>query len=336
MLQRSTMAMLLGLLLLVPARADEPTVDPLTDVVGRIITEARQAWEDDKDWPQALSKTTQQRIDAIPTEQRIAALARKLDANPAVDGYIKQQLVPDQLEITQDNRQQVHGALQVLPQVINQPAPVTPQRISNNRRYEGYGWILIGSQRPFVSDLNPVVANGVVAYDPVISTLTTGTLLEVKGIATVNRTIMMRMKTSSSDLIRLREFIGTANRANFHYRQALADALPAGAERLDVMLQDVDDRMRAHDDSYDLAMERFVAEARRISRSRDVSVPVRQALIAKLHHMSNYSDVQIRQIEIIDDKRFQIHRETIELNEDAVAEAVAYLSGREPEVAEDR
>jgi len=40
-------------------------------------------------------------------------------------------------------------------------------------------WILVGQQTAFVSDLTPVVGPNAVAFDPQLSTLTTGTLLRI-------------------------------------------------------------------------------------------------------------------------------------------------------------
>lgn len=40
-------------------------------------------------------------------------------------------------------------------------------------------WILVGQQQAFVSDLTPVVGESAVAFDPQLSTLTTGTILRV-------------------------------------------------------------------------------------------------------------------------------------------------------------
>ena len=44
-------------------------------------------------------------------------------------------------------------------------------------------WILVGQQTAFVSDLEPIVADSAVAFDPQISTITTGTMIRVDDAA---------------------------------------------------------------------------------------------------------------------------------------------------------
>lgn len=45
------------------------------------------------------------------------------------------------------------------------------------------GWIIVGQQTAFVSDLEPVVSDSAVAFDPQISTITTGTMIRVDDAA---------------------------------------------------------------------------------------------------------------------------------------------------------
>jgi hypothetical protein len=45
------------------------------------------------------------------------------------------------------------------------------------------GWIIVGQQTAFVSDLEPIVADSAVAFDPQISTITTGTMIRVDDAA---------------------------------------------------------------------------------------------------------------------------------------------------------
>lgn len=319
-----------------PVRAADE--DPVAGAITRIVAEARASWDARSNWPVRLSESAQAAVSAVPDAARLAAMADRLHENPAVDAYLRDVFLPDQIEITDANRQQVHGMLSVMPQLIGAPRPVlrTGGTPTTGRaalpNAEGYGWIFIGTQQAYVRDLEPVVANGVVAYKPVIGVLSTGTLLEVNGVATAGSKVMLGIRRTSADLVRMRNFVVTANQPNDRFRRRLVAALPPGAERMDAMLSNVDDRLRANDEAYAPAMEAFVAEARRMSASTGLNKAVRTALIAKLDRMSRYQDTQIRRIEIKGSNQYQVHRDNVALDPERVAAATAYLRGEQPDL----
>ncbi|MBS0196923.1 MAG: hypothetical protein JSR77_09205 [Planctomycetes bacterium] len=85
-----------------------------------------------------------------------------------------------------------HGLnlLEVVPWLIN--AQVTQRPTTQNVATGSIGstdsalaWILVGQQTAFVSDLTPVVGPYAVAFDPQLSTVTTGTILRVIDAAVV-------------------------------------------------------------------------------------------------------------------------------------------------------
>ncbi|MBL8964496.1 MAG: hypothetical protein KF787_04150 [Phycisphaeraceae bacterium] len=63
-------------------------------------------------------------------------------------------------------------------------------------------YIVVGTQTAFVSDLTPIVSDSAVAFDPTLSTLTTGTILRIQdAVVTTHRTIvqtvLVRMTTEA-------------------------------------------------------------------------------------------------------------------------------------------
>lgn len=63
-------------------------------------------------------------------------------------------------------------------------------------------YIVIGNQTAFVSDLTPIVADSAVAFDPTLSTLTTGVILRIQDAVvttyrTVIQTVLVRMSTEA-------------------------------------------------------------------------------------------------------------------------------------------
>jgi len=67
--------------------------------------------------------------------------------------------------------------------------------------------VVVGTQRAFVGDLDPVTGDGSVAFDPVPQTLTEGVTLLVEGVASADRRyVTMNIETSIAALIRLETF----------------------------------------------------------------------------------------------------------------------------------
>jgi len=61
-------------------------------------------------------------------------------------------------------------------------------------------WIAVSTQTTFVSDLTPVVSDASVAFDPVISTISSGVVLDVEGVVSSDkRYVTMTVRTSLSD-----------------------------------------------------------------------------------------------------------------------------------------
>ncbi|MCB9844379.1 MAG: HEAT repeat domain-containing protein [Phycisphaeraceae bacterium] len=69
------------------------------------------------------------------------------------------------------------GIIQVIPHLIN--AQVGGSGGGSGQTRGDLAWILVGRQVAFVSDLQPVVADSAVAFDPTLSVITEGTLLRV-------------------------------------------------------------------------------------------------------------------------------------------------------------
>lgn len=80
--------------------------------------------------------------------------------------------------------------IDVIPWLINSQVTGAPRQQVTSSGGPGsptgaLAWILVGQQTAFVSDLQPVVGNNAVAFDPQLSVITTGTLLRVIDAAVV-------------------------------------------------------------------------------------------------------------------------------------------------------
>ncbi|MBX3363612.1 MAG: HEAT repeat domain-containing protein [Phycisphaeraceae bacterium] len=77
----------------------------------------------------------------------------------------------------------VLNIVQVIPHLI--AAQVGGGGSAQNERTGDLAWILVGKQRAFVSDLQPVVAESAVAFDPQLSVVTEGVLIRVSDASVV-------------------------------------------------------------------------------------------------------------------------------------------------------
>ena len=68
-------------------------------------------------------------------------------------------------------------------------AQVAQRPVGDDQRTGDLGWIMIGRQQTFVADLQPVVSNNAVAFDPQIGVLSDGVLLRIhQAVVTAFRT----------------------------------------------------------------------------------------------------------------------------------------------------
>jgi hypothetical protein len=315
------------------AQPDDYTLD---DVIRAIQREGLAGMRADKAWPRKRSDFAKTHDLALPGEQVVVALGRKISKNPALDAYIKWQLLSFRPDLAAAGAEQRRDILRHLPGLINEPQPV----VTNSRRDGSVGsrmglGIAVAGQRAFIRDLNPVVADGVVAFDPEIAVLNTGAVLDVEGVVSHDRRhVTMTVRTAVSELIELRTFVTQTNTAVAGLAAGLVRAMPEGEERLALMLQETEQRMVAGNAGYVQSMEQFLTEADRLKRSELISPRVRNALYAQIERMARISKRVVRKIEI-DERadRYTVKRDLIKLSDAHIKAARAYLKGEEPDMS---
>src|SRR5205085_2297166 len=68
-------------------------------------------------------------------------------------------------------------------------------------------FVLVATQRAYVSDLNPIVGQGAVGFDPVISVVQTGVLLDVQATVSADRKyVTLTLRPQLSNLLQLVPF----------------------------------------------------------------------------------------------------------------------------------
>jgi len=294
--------------------------------VRELVAQARRAWATGEQWPGPPDRFAERWAGLAPDDV-LDALTRSQHAHPAVDAYVRCALLELAPPLSAVDAARLRRLVANLPAVIGH-RQVAGQATGGGG--SGRAWIFVGRQIAFVSDLDPIVAEGVVAFDPEISVVSDGVLLDVEGTVTIDRHVILNVRATAAQLQRLREFLFQVNRPAFQFRRSLAERLPAGAAQLDLLLQDLGDRMEVAAPSYEAAAARFVEAARRLRTSEELSRRHRLALMRRLNELAKVEKRVLREIHIRSDEVYEVERETIAIDEDQVTAALAYLQGIEP------
>lgn len=316
-----------------PRPADRVEADDPIDAVARAIAhEARDHWKEAEGWPRDESTYADDHPDALTSAQALDALQRELFDHPALDGYVKRQLLGyvSDSDLSHAPRDSIVRAFRVLPQVINQPQPQVRSNQSSSSNGLSGAYIFIGRQVPYIAGFTPVVGDGVVRLKPDIEVLTTGTALQSNGAVTMDRQFITTIRAASSELVNLRRFTSKANEPILDLREALAARIDDPPLKLALMLDDASDRMKAGDPSYEEAIDRFVSATDRFRRSRELPVKTRRKLIEHLDKLSGYEKKWTREIEIIDAETFQAHHATVAWPAEKMKRAMLNLRGENP------
>lgn len=335
-------AAIVGLALAAPLQAaDRPGAvadeadDPVMAVARAIAVEARESWDAGDHWPRRDATYADDHPDALTSEQALEALQRKLFDHPALDGYVKRQLLGyvSASDLAGADRKTLLRTLNRLPQVLNQPRPRLNRSADGSFASDGRAFIFIGRQTPFIAGFTPVVSDGEVVFSPDIEVLTTGTLLDATGVMTMDRHVIATIRTSTSELVNLRRFTSRANEPIFELREALAARIDDPPLRLALLLDDAADRMKAGDPSYERAIQRFVRETGSLRRSRELPRRTRRGLIEHLEKLADHEEKWVRDIEVLNDTQFKVHHATVAWPAEQMQRAVANLRGRNPDDA---
>ena len=118
-----------------PTSADKPPADDqpeskvtVREVVKELAAEARASLKDQGIWPRQEADYAAKKHLSLDSDVVIKSLGRRLDRNPAVDGYIKWQLLSFKPDLTRASRRQ-HGAIvKALPKLAPRPGPTSKQQ----------------------------------------------------------------------------------------------------------------------------------------------------------------------------------------------------------------
>ncbi|MDH3584502.1 MAG: hypothetical protein OER86_09830 [Phycisphaerae bacterium] len=266
------------------ARAVPPPPPPRPTTVGVVISalqkEARQSWKADRTWPRKTQDFAVEKNWSVPNDQIVQALTRRLNKNPAIDAYIKWQLLGFGVNLAELEDEKIRRIVATTPRPLGQPKV----QIQIPRSGGGGVGMSFGSQFNYVADLDPVVGDGVALYKPRMASVNTGARLTEDDM---RQMLVAAVRTANQRLREARVSINAINQSVLTYREALNRALPRRRGiRLGAMIQDVRDRAVAGDPSSGGALEKLVAASRELAVDPSITPQARAEMQAMARSLS--------------------------------------------------
>jgi hypothetical protein len=235
-----------------------PKLTSISVVISKLRKEALDGWRQDKQWPRTSADFAAEMNWTIPEDQIVPALSRRLDRNPTIDAYLKWQLLSFGPNLSQLSPDDFSRVFNMAPEPLDAPKP----QVQRKGPQGGAAMMFFGRQVGYVADLDPVVGNGVVAYNPRMGVVSDG----VGFGADAKVELLRAVERANQQLSSARALIKIANEPVLAYREALIERSPAEASlRLAVLMKDVRDRVAAGDESARGAGQRLVQEAPKLA-----------------------------------------------------------------------
>ena len=256
-----------------PALTAATQTPDLWFAISAIKKEAVDAWRAKEPWPRSQANFAQERRWALPASAVVRALMRKLHNEPAVDAYVRWQLLSFIEDLESVDAALVNRIAETAPKPLSQPV-VREEWLAVSG--PGSAFIAIARQTAYVRDLRPVVGDGVVGLNPEIGVVTSGVGLSTEGSTKTYRTVI---RQANERLEEERAKVTQANEMIVAYRRELVERMPrAGGVQLAVMIKDTADRLAAGEPSTQEAVSELLAKTE--GGVSDIPPRTRQMLIA--------------------------------------------------------
>jgi hypothetical protein len=260
--------------------ADKPGAPPdgqkqvqLSVVISMLRQEAINSWHKDHSWPRQSPNFAWDKKWTLPQDDVLKALSRSLDRNPAIDGYIKWQLLGFQPELGKADTDTINRISANVPKPAKQPQPDLTAAANANGPSGSY-MLPMGN---YVAGLETKVGNGAVAVHPKVRTTIAGS-----GLGTGGPSVDMAVVAAAinDELKQQRKLVGQINAAVYTYRDELIRSFPEeGGLKLAMMIKDVRDRVEAGDPDSPAAMKKLLLDAPRLCAEPTLTRDVRNTLI---------------------------------------------------------
>jgi hypothetical protein len=290
------------------AKAKDPEFKNITWVIIQLRLEARKSLKFKKQWPRIEANFAEEKNVRTDEVDLFRVLAKRLDQDSAMDGYIRWQLLSFKPKFEQvDERSNMFRRLIVtMPRVIAQPEPKIPKQASSGVS------MTIGTQVAVLVDRIPVPGRGRFAsYRPVLGVATIGS--GFGGRQTANGFVFEADADNATEqLQRARVSTDYANAPTLTYRDLLVSQVSAKAGlRFGATLQDAYDRVKAGERSSAEVVDLLIAESEALKENPTVSTDRLRAFydeVLKLFKV--YHDVAVSVY--LENGQFKVDRESVD------------------------
>lgn len=212
----------------------------MATIISQLRREARQSFREAQRWPRSTADFAQEKNWTVERDRLHAVFLQRLDPNPAIDGYIKWQLLSFEPDFSTYDTTQWNRLIRVAPRPLTTPSP-RPQAVRNGDYEVSF---FSGRQLGYVRSLQAVVGDGVAVYSP-----STG-VVSGAGITGANRRGVGAegVVQLNRELAAARKQVRQANGPVYVYRNTLLNAAPTeDGFRFAAILREVNQRLDAND-----------------------------------------------------------------------------------------
>lgn len=255
--------------------------------ITQIKAEARESWRDNQNWPRTRPNFAHDKKWRVDQDELIRGFTRRLNSNPAIDGYIKWQLLSFQPDFDSIDPPTMNRIVANMPDVLDAAKP----EAKKTNRSGGMAFSFFGRQTAYVKDLDPVVAGGVVAYKPKIGVTSSGSGVAAEGYVELHKTVVEANKKLSA----ANSAIQKANRPVLTYRDAVIKRLSKdNAELMAMYIKEVRSRLMAGQESYKESFAKLMQVGKKINTDATVSANTRTILAQWVAQMPKFRKTVVK------------------------------------------
>lgn len=296
-----------------------PLISKITDDLSK---EARVGWGENKKWPHVEADYSTRADTAMTNRQLIAALMKRQDSHPAVDGYVRWQLLSFVPDFTEAKPIELKRMIGTLPSLTRLPIPPEAKNVLDKGNGGGGGYFFSGTQRAFISDLRPVPGANLAA--PTLSVLGGGSGLNLEK----PEEVIEKSRGAAYDLVQSRGIIEKLNVPTYNFRVGLIHMLPnEGGIKLEALFEHMKDTIEAGDPHYKEACQDFYNEAFRTQADASVPEKTRYSLVQQVKALSPRTILVVVDVKIDNAGNMKVEREGVKFPKEHVPQLLAYLLG---------
>lgn len=307
------------------ASVEEPREVTISVVISALKREARQSLRRGEGWPRREADFAAEKNWTLPNEPILRMLTRRTSQNPALDGYVKWQLLSFGPDLSRIDTDMARRIVANMPKPLEQPEPqLDPRRLGANQAQ-----LIIRGGLRHIRELGVEVGVGAAAAEPRLSVVTSGSGISIggRGRGGFHPAFALRVADQANRYLdRARERIDRANRAILAYRDQVIQAMPrTGGLRLAVMLKDVRQRLEAGDPTTQRAFRRVVNAAEELAADPSLSASTRRELARWARTLGRMERQVADYVEATPDGRLRLERAELSLAPQPVKRLIGYL-----------